>query len=174
MNINLAYSESNLSKNIKELGFILGDVVKEQEGVGLFNTVEKLRALTKVVRVDLHAKSKIKRIVGGLDLNTSHNVIKAFSIYFILFNAADEVHKIVIDKLNEDKTGTNRIGSFRESFNQIKSLALTKKNIRQIISRIEIHSRFYGTPNGSNETNNFKEYPFALASYRRRKNKQRG
>ena len=146
MNINLDYSETNLSKNIKELGFILGDVLKEQEGISLFNTVEKLRALTKVVRVDSHAKSKIKRIVGGLDLNTSHNVIKAFSIYFILVNAADEVHKIVIDKLNEDKTETNRIGSFRESFNQIKSLSLTQKDLTQIISRIEIIPVFTAHP----------------------------
>jgi len=146
MNINLDYSETNLSKNIKELGFILGDVLKEQEGVGLFNTVEKLRALTKVVRVDSLVKSKIKRIVAGLDLNSAHDVIKAFSIYFILVNAADEVHKIVIDKLNEDKTETNRIGSFRESFNQIKSLSLSQKDLTQIISRIEIIPVFTAHP----------------------------
>lgn len=146
MNINFNYSETNLSKNIKELGYILGDVLKEQEGAELFNTVEKLRALTKVVREDSHAKRKIKKIVGGLDLNISHNVIKAFSIYFILVNAADEVHKIVIDKLNEDKTETNRIGSFRESFNEIKSLSLAKKDIQKIISRIEIIPVFTAHP----------------------------
>ena len=73
--------------------------MKEQEGDELFDTVEKLRSLTKVLRKDPTAKQKIKNIVNGLDLQESHNVIKAFAVYFILVNAADEVHKIVLEKL---------------------------------------------------------------------------
>lgn len=146
MNINFNYSETNLSKNIKELGYILGDVLKEQEGIELFTTVEKLRALTKILRDDPKAKIKIKKIVSSLDLNTAYNVIKAFSIYFILVNAADEVHKIVSDKLSEDKIKDKRIGSFSESFNQIKSLSLSQKELTKIISRIEIIPVFTAHP----------------------------
>jgi len=145
MSPNNTYSEINLSKNIKELGFILGDILKEQEGKKLFDTVEKLRSLTKVLRQKPDTKRKIQKIVNQLDLQESHNVIKAFAIYFILVNAADEVHKIVVNKTTED---INKIpsGSFKESVQRLSKLKLTEKDLDEIITQIEIIPVFTAHP----------------------------
>lgn len=140
------YSENNLSKNIKELGYLLGDVLKEQEGEKLFNTVEKLRSLTKALRDKPDTKNKIKKIVYKLDLQESHNVIKAFAIYFILVNAADEVHKIVINKINEDDLEKIQSGSFKESVERLKKLNLSSSELDEIISQIEIIPVFTAHP----------------------------
>lgn len=139
------YSDKNLSRNIKELGFILGDVLKEQEGDDLFNTVEKLRSLTKVLRDETGTETKIKNIVNRLDLQKSHNVIKAFAIYFILVNAADEVHKIVLDKI-KDESKVNSDGSFSDSVDKLKRLKLTEEQLSEIFKQIEIIPVFTAHP----------------------------
>ena len=45
-------------KDIRELGFILGNILKEQEGKDLFETEEKLRALTKSLRTDYDQRTR--------------------------------------------------------------------------------------------------------------------
>ena len=145
MKYNNEYSDKNLSKNIKELGFILGDVLKEQEGNDLFNTVEKLRSLTKVLRDNAGTEKKIRNIVNRLDLQKSHNVIKAFAIYFILVNAADEVHKIVLGKIKYESKGKLE-GSFSDSVEKIKKLKLTEEQLSEIFKQIEIIPVFTAHP----------------------------
>ena len=39
-----------LSKTIHLLGEILGNIIKEQEGLSVFNKIEKIRALSKFSR----------------------------------------------------------------------------------------------------------------------------
>ncbi len=139
------YSDKNLSKNIKELGFILGDVLKEQEGEKLFNNVERLRSLTKVLREQQGTDEKIRRIVNRLNLKESHNVIKAFAIYFILVNAADEVHKIVLEKIQVESS-EKRPGSFKETAVKLKNLKLSSEQIEEILNGIEILPVFTAHP----------------------------
>ena len=89
--------DERLRNNIKQLGFSLGEVLIEQEGKYLYDKVEKLRALTKELRRgdSSSATRKIRFLVRKFSPKESYNVIKAFSIYFILVNAADEVNKII-------------------------------------------------------------------------------
>lgn len=146
MDIIKNYTDKNLRKNIKELGFILGDILKEQEGEKLFDTVEKLRSLTKNLRQNPSSKNKIKQIVDKLDLDESHNVIKAFAIYFILVNAADEVHKIVVNKINEDELEKVQSGSFKESVQKLKQRKININELDEIIREIEIIPVFTAHP----------------------------
>ncbi len=140
------YSEKNLSKNIKELGFLLGEVLQEQEGEKLFNIVEKLRALTKILRTDKNAKTKIRRIVNNLSESESYNVIKAFAIYFTLVNAADEIHKIVYEKINQEKLSKNQPGSFKQTIQELKKLRISSSELYEIISGLEIIPVFTAHP----------------------------
>lgn len=146
MKILYEYSEKKLSKNIKELGFLLGEVLKEQENEKLFNTVEKLRSLTKILRKDKTAKSKIRRIVNNLSGSESYNVIKAFAIYFTLVNAADEIHKIVYEKINQEKLPLDQTGSFEQTIQELKKLKVSSRELDEIISRLEIMPVFTAHP----------------------------
>ncbi|MGK9368630.1 phosphoenolpyruvate carboxylase [Melioribacter sp. Ez-97] len=89
--------DDNLRRNIKELGTILGNILIEQEGREIFNAVENLRLLSKEFRSgnSREAKKKIKRIVASLDESKARKVVKAFYIYFLIVNAADEVFQIL-------------------------------------------------------------------------------
>ena len=50
-----------LSKIVSLLGKILGSVIKEQEGIALYNKIEKIRSLSKASRGKKTKKNKAKR-----------------------------------------------------------------------------------------------------------------
>jgi phosphoenolpyruvate carboxylase len=94
--LEVSEKDAPLKKDIRELGFILGNILKEQEGEVLFETEEKLRALTKSLRTDYDENTRKEsiRLINSLSIEEAHKVVRAFSTYFILVNAADEVHRI--------------------------------------------------------------------------------
>ena len=112
-------NDRRLSSSIKEIGALLGEILIEQEGKQLFDNVEKLRALTKNLRAENKTETiqKIKKnIVARLSSDETHNVIKVFSIYFILVNAADEVNKIISDKTYEIESAPKKKSYLDEAF----------------------------------------------------------
>lgn len=139
--------DKKLRSSIKELGYLLGEVLIEQKGKRLFDNVEKLRALTKNLRQknDLSSIRKIKRLISELTLTELHQIIKAFSIYFILVNAADEVNKILSSRIANKKRGS--VNSFLdESFSEIKKINSEKAFINKIFSNLEIFLVFTAHP----------------------------
>lgn len=141
-------NDRRLSSSIKELGALLGEILIEQEGKSLFNNVEKLRALTKNLRVENKKDTvrKIKNIIVGLDPDEIHNIIKAFSIYFILVNAADEVNKIITNKTYKLESSTNKKSYLDEAFIELKSLKVSEKLAIKILDEIEIIPVFTAHP----------------------------
>lgn len=141
-------NDKRLSTNIKELGFLLGEVLIEQESEQLFRNVEKLRALTKNFRFSNTeaAIPEIRSIIAGLNLKDTHNVIKAFSIYFILVNAADEVNKIVSGKFKNIETPEPDNSYLNKAFLELKKLNVTKNFVRKLLRQIEIIPVFTAHP----------------------------
>jgi len=59
--INYKIKNVELSKNINLLGNILGKVVKEQEGIKLYNKIEQIRFLSKSKQRNQKKKFKLNR-----------------------------------------------------------------------------------------------------------------
>lgn len=136
--------DERLRKNIRELGILLGEVLIEQEEKKLFNTVEKLRNLSKEMRNsnDSQLAKKIRSVVQKLDLEESHNVVKAFTIYFILVNAADEMNNVLINLSSEEKSTEY----FDEAFTEIKKLKFSESKLDTLFSQMEIVPVFTAHP----------------------------
>ncbi len=84
-----------LSQQIHLLGGILGETIKEQEGEGLFDLVETIRALAKAHRDgDEPAGTQLLALVEGLPLTQARGVVKAFATYFQLVNLAEEQERV--------------------------------------------------------------------------------
>lgn len=133
-------SDKKLSSSIKELGILLGEILIEQEGKKLFNDVEKLRALTKNLRAENKTATirNIKNIVTQLSIDETHNIIKAFSIYFILVNAADEVNKIVTRKSFVSNSSEKNNSYLDDAFIGLKNLNISGNLAIKILESIEI------------------------------------
>src|SRR5260370_36929264 len=97
--------EAPLRRDVRSLGRLLGEVLKEQVGNDLFIAVEELRSLL-IERRELHLTheglklgderqlmDRAHRIVNGLDIAQAHRMTKAFAIYFELTNLAETNHR---------------------------------------------------------------------------------
>lgn len=140
--------DEELRKNIKEFGTILGDVIIEQEGKSTFDYVEQFRGLTKLLRTKDSAdvKKKLRKIVKSLDLDETFKIIKAFSIYFILVNAADEVHKITKQKKGNVAAVEELQDYFGETCDFITKNKLRKEVLENALNSLNIVPVFTAHP----------------------------
>ncbi len=140
--------DAPLKKDIRELGIILGNILKEQAGDELFETVEKLRALTKDLRTEYSEKTrkKIISVIDSLSRGQAYNVVRAFSIYFILVNAADEVHRIRRQRSHTLNEASPPKGSIEEAVKLLSEEQLSKNKIKKILNAIEIIPVFTAHP----------------------------
>ncbi len=140
--------DAPLKKDIKELGIILGNVLKEQAGYNIYNKVEKLRHLTKKIRAlySEHTRKEIIYVINSLKTPDAYKVVRAFSIYFILVNAADEVHKIRLQRNNMRNNKPAPQGTVLEALIQLKKENIAEETIKNILDKIEIIPVFTAHP----------------------------
>jgi phosphoenolpyruvate carboxylase len=88
--------EQPLIDDIRLLGRILGDVIREQEGEEAFALVEKIRTLSVSFRRDAdHAADRaLKNLLKGLSAAETVRVIRAFTYFSHLANLAEDRHLI--------------------------------------------------------------------------------
>lgn len=143
----LAYLETSpkdksLRDSVRLLGHILGEVLIEQEGKFLFDIVEQLRSLTKDLRTTFNEKTitKIEKIIDSLSIDKAHKVVRSFSIYFILVNAADEIHRLK----NEDENLSK--DNFDFVIKELIANKTTAKHFTQLLNNLEIIPVFTAHP----------------------------
>ena len=85
-----------LRNDIRRLGNQLGETLIRQQGEGLLEMVEQVRAVEKAIRYreEAQAVQQLNDLLAGLDLNQTINLARAFSIYFYLANVAEQVHRV--------------------------------------------------------------------------------
>ena len=81
-----------LVDDIRLLGRILGDVIREQEGKAAFERVERVRQLAVAYRLkrDKGAGRALDRLLMGLSGDQAVSVIRAFSYFSHLANIAED------------------------------------------------------------------------------------
>src|ERR1043165_9558059 len=89
-------NEKPLIEDIRLLGRILGDVIREQEGVEAFELVERVRKLSVAFRrdADHEADKALKKLLKSLSGDQTVSVIRAFTYFSHLANLAEDRHHI--------------------------------------------------------------------------------
>src|SRR5512140_4009814 len=82
--------------DIRLLGRLLGDTVRDQEGSASFELVERIRQSSIAFRrdEDVAARSELERILDALSREQTMVVVRAFSYFSHLANLAEDVHNI--------------------------------------------------------------------------------
>jgi phosphoenolpyruvate carboxylase len=85
-----------LVDDIRLLGRILGDVIREQEGKAAFELVERVRKLSVSYRLksDAQAGRALDRLLKNLSGDQTVSVIRAFSYFSHLANIAEDRHHV--------------------------------------------------------------------------------
>ena len=109
-----------LVDDIRLLGRILGDVIREQEGKPAFERVERVRQLAVAYRLkrDAGAGRALDRLLMGLSGDHTVSVIRAFSYFSHLANIAEDRHHLRRRAVHE-RQGHLQEGSLAMTFERL-------------------------------------------------------
>jgi phosphoenolpyruvate carboxylase len=82
-----------MREDIRLLGAILGDTVREQNGDEVFDLVERARIASFRVRRSEIERAEVAQLFDGIDIGRAIPVIRAFSHFALLANVAEDIHR---------------------------------------------------------------------------------
>ena len=150
--------EAPLRRDVRSLGRLLGEVLKEQAGDNLFSAVEELRLLL-IEHRELHAQpgydvenargliERAEKIVSRLEVADAHQMAKAFAIYFELTNLAETNHR----KRRRRAAQTSpellaQPGSFLGTLRRMRDAGITPQQALEWLAKIEVILVFTAHP----------------------------
>ena len=126
-----------LSNDIRLLGNLLGNVIREQHGEAAFELVEKVRATAKARRSgEEGATAELTKIVGGVDLEQKRVLIKAFGNYFQLINIAEDLQRIRV--LRQREVDGRMSESIGDAVHKLHASGLTADGMKALLEKISI------------------------------------
>src|SRR6201986_3624374 len=97
-----------MRRDVRLLGDILGEIIRDSGGPGLLADVERLRhAVIDARHVDRDTGDEIATLVASWSQEQAEQVARAFAVYFHLANLAEE-HQRIRNRRDRD-TGTEPV-----------------------------------------------------------------
>jgi len=92
----LGSTELPLVEDIRLLGRILGDVIREHDGAAIYDLIEKVRKLSVSFHrdVDQQANKDLKKLLKSLSSERAVQVLRGFTYFSHLANLAEDRHHI--------------------------------------------------------------------------------
>jgi phosphoenolpyruvate carboxylase len=128
-------NERPLVEDIRLLGRILGDEIREQEGAAAFELIEKIRTLSVAFRrdADHEADKALKKLLKSLSGDQTVSVIRAFTYFSHLANLAEDRHHIRRRTLHE-RAGDTQEGSIDVAMSRLRWAGIAPKAISATLS----------------------------------------
>ncbi|MGB2869607.1 MAG: phosphoenolpyruvate carboxylase [Bacteroidota bacterium] len=138
-----------LRNNVRMLGNLLGEVLLEQEGRSVFETVETIRKATKSLRARYSPRvaRAIFNAISSMDCGMSYKVLRAFSTYMQLSNTAEQHHRIQRLRAYRRETGGEAPrGSLEQTLLTMKKNGVSSRDVFELFERLEVRPVFTAHP----------------------------
>lgn len=124
----MSTSEKALRENIRYLGRILGEVIKDKEGKETFETIESIRqAAVKYHRDgDQNAAKLLDKLLKNIGTDQTTAVVRAFSYFKHLVNIAEDIYSQHQNRLHEN---AGEPGQLAYTLSQIAEQKLDAKEV---------------------------------------------
>ena len=128
-----------LIEDIRLLGRLLGDVIREQEGSAAFELIERIRQLAVAYRVksDASAGKALDRLLKNLSVDQAVSVVRAFSYFAHLANLAEDRHHLR-RREHHERLGHVQPGSLAMSFERLAQRGLRASEIAETLAHAYI------------------------------------
>ena len=128
-----------LIRDIRLLGRLLGEVIREQEGADAFDLIERIRRLSVAFRLkrDTAAGTALGRLLKTLSDDQTVSVIRAFSYFSHLANTAEDRH-MVRRREHHERLGHVREGSLAMTFKRLAGSGIHAADIAQTLAHAYI------------------------------------
>ncbi len=124
-----------LIQDIRLLGRILGDVIREQEGVAAYEVVEQVRKLSVAFRrdADQEADRALKKLLKSLTGDQTVSVTRAFTYFSHLANLAEDRHHIRRRAVHE-RAGSSQEGSIEVALARLRWAGIAPRTVAQTLA----------------------------------------
>lgn len=153
--------EAPLRRDVRSLGRLLGEVIKEQAGNALFDHVENLRGLA-IKHRELQSQeisdqnsstdqyqllAAARQLVGEMTVTEAYQLTKAFSIYFELTNLAETNHRKRRRRAAEVSINhTPQPGTLRGTLLRMREAGITAKDALDVLRQVKVIPVFTAHP----------------------------
>jgi phosphoenolpyruvate carboxylase len=132
-------NEKPLVEDIRLLGRILGDVIREQEGTEAYELVERIRKLSVAFRrdADHEADRALKTLLKSLSGDQAVSVIRAFTYFSHLANLAEDRHHIR-RRIIHERAGDTHEGSIEVALARLRWAGISPRAIVQTLAHAHV------------------------------------
>lgn len=145
---NLENELEPLSRDIHLLGDLLGRTLLAQEGEGLFQSEEIVRALAKARRSGQEdVSAQLSAQIAMYDARTLNLIALAFTAYFDLVNLAEEQHRVRILREREmSNPGGTHDESIARAFQELKARNVPAERVAALVRDLHVELVFTAHP----------------------------
>ena len=140
--------DKELRARVKLLGNLLGEVLQAQERPEVLASVEDLRK--GFIELRQHNDDALRQAltdrIANLDPQICSQVIRAFSLYFLLINLAEEDWALRARRSQVEKGGRLWVGSFDDTLRQLKEQGVTAETLEQHLGDFRYQPVFTAHP----------------------------
>lgn len=126
-----------LREDIRLLGRILGDTIRECEGDDIYGLVEDIRQTSIKFHKsnDPKIRQMLEVILNNLSDEQSHKIIRAFSYFSHLLNLAEDQHHIRRNRTHDIAGSRPRRGSLLYTIDFLKKRGVSSNDIKNCLAR---------------------------------------
>src|SRR5210317_2010663 len=135
--------DQTLRDDVRMLGTLVGDLIREQGGEDLFEFVEnaRLRSIRRRENNELEGE-ELAALVENLDPDTAIQVIRSFSTYFQMVNTAEKVHRIRRRREYLRDVEGYQPGGPEDTLIRLKANGMTADELQNLLNSMRIEPMF--------------------------------
>jgi phosphoenolpyruvate carboxylase len=132
--------DARLRNDIRLLGRILGDTVRDQEGADVFDLVERIRQTSiKFHRDnDKPARRELELILDSMSTSQTVRIVRAFSYFSHLANIAEDQNNIRQMRVRSKAGGMPRPGTLALTLSHARAAGLSAADLRKFFAGAQV------------------------------------
>jgi phosphoenolpyruvate carboxylase len=132
--------DARLRTDIRLLGRILGDTVRDQEGADVFDLVERIRQTS--IRFhrddDKPARRELELILDSMSISQTLRIVRAFSYFSHLANIAEDQNNIRQMRARAGANGAPRASVLGETLTHARDAGISAADLRKFFETAEV------------------------------------
>ncbi|HRD33079.1 MAG TPA: phosphoenolpyruvate carboxylase [Rhodocyclaceae bacterium] len=126
-----------LRADIRMLGRMLGDTVRDQQGEASFDLIERIRQTSVRFRRDddLTARRELEGLLDALSREQTIQVVRAFSYFSHLANIAEDQHHIRRNRAHQIAGTPPRAGSLARAFSDARDAGVSPAGLAEFFDK---------------------------------------
>src|SRR4051794_5811558 len=132
--------DARLRNDIRLLGRILGDTVRDQEGADVFDLVERIRQTS--IRFhrddDKPARRELELILDSMSISQTLRIVRAFSYFSHLANIAEDQNNIRQMRARTGTNGAPRASMLAQTLTHARDAGISAADLRRFFETAEV------------------------------------